>query len=162
MMGKSICYADRCGLAADAARQRGFLRLRGLAVTACCGAAIGLAAWLSPDAAGAGTHRQLGLPVCSFLAQTGYPCPTCGLTTSVSAMAHGRFVLAGGSHPFGVVLFTGLVVLAAAAVYETLTGRKALTRLGRPSWWVWMFIIGIPAGWVLKLIRGIADGTLPM
>ena len=131
-------------------------------MVACCGTVIGLAAWLTPDAAGAGTHRQLGLPVCSFLVQTGYPCPTCGLTTSVSAMAHGRFVLAARSHPFGVVFFAGLVVLAAAAVYEAMAGRKALTRLGRPAWWGWTFVIGIPAGWVLKLIWGIADGTLPM
>ena len=161
-MGKNVCYADRCGLVDDAARQRVFLRLRGLAVAACCGTVIGLATWLAPDSAGAGTHRQLGLPACSFLVQTGYPCPTCGLTTSVSAMAHGRFVLALASHPFGVVLFAGLVVLTSAAVYEAATGQKALSRLGRPAWWIWLFIIGIPAGWVLKLIRGIADGTLPM
>ena len=131
-------------------------------VAACCGSVIGLVAWLTPEVGGVGTHRQLGLPKCSFLAQTGYPCPTCGLTTSVSAMAHGRFVLAAGSHPFGVVLFIGLVVLASAAAVEVLTGQSVLSRLGRPAWWVWAFVIGIPAGWVLKLIWGIADGTLPM
>ena len=127
----------------------------------CCGSVIGLAVWLTPETAGVGTHRQLGLPKCSFLAQTGYPCPTCGMTTSVSAMAHGQFALALASHPFGVVLFSGLVVLAAAAVVEVLTGQSVLSRLGRPGRWVWTFVIGIPAGWVLKLIWGIIDGTLP-
>ena len=127
----------------------------------CCGAIIALAWWLTPAETGTGTHRQLGLPVCSFLVRTGYPCPTCGMTTSVSAMAHGRFVLAFVSHPFGVVFFAGLVVLAAAAVIEALTGQNALSRLGKPAWWVWTFVIGIPAGWVLILIWGIANGTLP-
>ncbi len=128
----------------------------------CCVAAIALAGWLTPVAEGTGTHRQLGLPACSFLVQTGYPCPTCGMTTSVSAMAHGQFVLAFRSHPFGVVFFAGLVVLAAAAVIEVLTGKNTLPRLGKPAWWVWTFIIGIPTGWVLKLIWGIANGTLPV
>ncbi len=160
-MGKSACYTGTDVLT-GAASSRNFLRLQGLTVAACCGTVIGLAAWLTPAAAGSGTHRQLGLPACSFLMRTGYPCPTCGLTTSVSAMAHGRFVLAARSHPFGVAFFAGLVVLAASALIEVLTGQSVLSRLGRPAWWAWMFIIGIPAGWALKLIWGIADGTLPM
>ncbi len=36
-----------------------------------------------------GTHRQLGLPPCNFLVQTGRPCPSCGLTTSFALLAHG-------------------------------------------------------------------------
>lgn len=34
------------------------------------------------------THRQLGLPPCSFYAVTGLPCPSCGFTTSFSLVAH--------------------------------------------------------------------------
>jgi hypothetical protein len=34
------------------------------------------------------THVQLGLPPCSFRILTGMPCPACGLTTSVSLLAH--------------------------------------------------------------------------
>jgi Protein of unknown function (DUF2752) len=36
-----------------------------------------------------GTHEQLGLPPCSFRALTGKPCPSCGMTTSISLAAHG-------------------------------------------------------------------------
>lgn len=46
-----------------------------------------LAGWLNPyDGDGQPrkmeTHRQLGLPPCSFYAKTGLPCPSCGFTTS--------------------------------------------------------------------------------
>jgi hypothetical protein len=38
------------------------------------------------------THRQLGLPPCSFYALTGYPCPACGMTTSFALLVHGDLV----------------------------------------------------------------------
>lgn len=55
---------------------------------------FGLAAWLNPyDASGQprrmGTHRQIGLPPCTFHEVTGYPCPSCGMTTSFALLAHG-------------------------------------------------------------------------
>lgn len=159
-MEKPACYIE-AGFQAGGAGSRNLLRVRGLAVATCCWAVIALAWWLTPAGSGVGTHRQLGLPACSFLVQTGYPCPTCGMTTSVSAMAHGRISLAFRSHPFGVLLFVGVAVLAAAAMFEALTGQNVLARLGKPAWWVWTFIIGIAAGWALKLIWGVANGTLP-
>ena len=159
-MEESTCYIE-ADARAGAANLRSVIRVRGLTVAMCCGTVIAMAAWLTPESAGIGTHRQMGLPVCSFYVRTGYPCPTCGFTTSVSAMANGRFGLALVSHPFGVVFFIGVVVLLSAAVREVATGRKTLCRLGKPSWWIWTFIIGIPTGWVLKLLWGIANGTLP-
>ena len=159
-MEESTCYIE-AEAQAGTANSRGLLRVRGLTVAMCCGTVIAMAAWLTPESAGIGTHRQMGLQACSFYVRTGYPCPTCGFTTSVSAMANGRFALSLASHPFGVVFFTGLVVLFSAALREVITGRKTLSRLGKPSWWVWAFIIGIPTGWALKLIWGIANGTLP-
>lgn len=68
-------------------------------------AVLALAAWLTPDPAGHGTHTQLGLPPCGFLLVTGLPCPGCGLTTAFSAMMHGDLVAAARANPFGVLLF---------------------------------------------------------
>jgi len=38
-----------------------------------------------------GTHRQLGLPPCHFQTLFAMPCPSCGMTTSVSLCMHGDF-----------------------------------------------------------------------
>ena len=36
-----------------------------------------------------GTHQQLGIPPCSMMMITGIPCPSCGMTTSISLLMHG-------------------------------------------------------------------------
>jgi Protein of unknown function (DUF2752) len=58
---------------------------------------FGIAIWLRPyDEQGLPlrmeTHRQLGLPPCSFYALTHYPCPACGMTTSFALLMHGDIV----------------------------------------------------------------------
>jgi hypothetical protein len=35
------------------------------------------------------THRQLGLPPCTFYGVTGLPCPSCGMTTSFALLIRG-------------------------------------------------------------------------
>ena len=138
------------------------LRACGLLVAACCGAILTVAAILSPNPSGTGTHRQLGLPACSFLAQTGWPCPSCGLTTSMADMARGQVARAWKAHPFGVALFAAVAVLAIAGTVQLLTGRNVLTRLGRARWWVLGTIIGLASGWIVVLLTGLAEGTLPL
>jgi hypothetical protein len=56
---------------------------------------FGVAAWLHPYGADGQalrmeTHRQLGLPPCTFYTMTGgWPCPSCGMTTSFALFVHG-------------------------------------------------------------------------
>jgi hypothetical protein len=52
------------------------------------------------------THRQLGLPPCSFYALSGVPCPSCGFTTSFSLIAHGDPVNALRANSVGALLAT--------------------------------------------------------
>ncbi len=72
---------------------------------------------LTPSPAGFGTHQQLGLPPCTFLHWTGFPCPSCGLTTCFAFAAHGEFIAAFIAQPFGVLLFLLTVLAVPFALY---------------------------------------------
>ncbi len=72
---------------------------------------IGLGLYLKPNPSGHGTHQQLHLPPCSVYFLTGRPCPSCGLTTSVSAWLHGDWQLGWRANPFGIVVLMGALAL---------------------------------------------------
>lgn len=93
----------------------------------CCLALAGvialvIAAMLEPDARGYGTHTQLGLPPCGFLALTGSPCPGCGLTTAFAHAVRGDWLLAVGANPFGLALFVAVCACTALSVLAALRG----------------------------------------
>ncbi len=138
------------------------VRLRGLAVAAPIMAIMAVAAWLHPDERGMRTHEQLHLSPCNFLVTTGWPCPTCGMTTSFSALAHGQMALAFRAHPFGPLLAAALMAVWALAMAELATGRAFLTRL--PWRWAWAIygLACLAAGWGIKALLGWANGTFPM
>jgi len=89
--------------------------------------AWGLARWLEPDPVGHGTHRQLGLPPCSFIVLYGRRCPTCGMTTSWAHLARGQVAVAVRANVGGTLL--GLLALAALP--------WILASAGRGRWWAW-------------------------
>jgi hypothetical protein len=60
---------------------------------------------LDPDAGEHGASSQLGLPPCQYHAQTGKPCLSCGLTTSLTCVAHLRLGDAFRANPAGIALF---------------------------------------------------------
>jgi hypothetical protein len=73
---------------------RGWIRvlLVVLALLAC--GVFAIAIYLHPYAADGTpltqeTHRQLGLPPCTFKFATGLPCPSCGMTTSFALLIRG-------------------------------------------------------------------------
>ncbi len=80
--------------------------------------------YLTPDPRGVETHRQLGLPPCGFYRMTGIPCMTCGCTTiTVTHVAHGQFLQAIITQPFGAAVgFLALILLALAPI-GLVTGR---------------------------------------
>lgn len=95
------------------------------------GAILLLAALLEPSPAGHGTHTQLGLGTCSFLAATGVPCPMCGATTSFSLMAHLRPLEALVNQPFAALLFLLTSGVFGISLSETLDPRERWARLSR-------------------------------
>ena len=137
-------------------------RTRRVLVAAALGLAalLGVARRLEPDPRGYGTHRQLGLPPCAFLAVTGRPCPSCGMTTAFAWVARGRFDRAWRANPAGSLLApvcAGLVpwLLAAAA-----TGRPRGSRtLETPLTVLVVAIVAVCLlAWTVRLIIGRESG----
>lgn len=95
-------------------------------------AVLGVAVWLTPNPQGMGTHQELGLPPCGFLVATGYPCATCGMTTSFTWAAHGHLVKAFLTQPAGSVLCVMTMMVAIVSLYAMATGISLLP--------VWKFV----------------------
>lgn len=90
---------------------------------------IGL--YLTPNAQGHGTHQQLGLPPCTIHFLTGRPCPSCGLTTSVSAILHGQLALAWRANPLGFLIIAAALAVALNSLLALFAGRSLRIEPGR-------------------------------
>lgn len=95
------------------------------------GGLLVIAAMLNPDPRGHGTHEQLGigkfkLAPCGMYLSTGYPCPTCGMTTAFSYTMHGNWVRAAAAQPSGFLLALACGVVAIACAWTLVTGRNPL------------------------------------
>jgi hypothetical protein len=83
-----------------------------VALGGCLLALLAVAAWLTPNPQGLGTHRQLGLPPCTFVAWFGIRCPSCGMTTSWSHLLRGNVVGALQANAGGALLAVTAALLA--------------------------------------------------
>ena len=139
------------------------VRLRGGAVLCAVLGAAAVLASLTPSPDGFGTHQQLGGAYCSYLARTGYPCPTCGVTTSMAWSVRGRLFRAWNAHPLGVLLTAALAALGAAGGFELATGRAVLRASRRALVLAAiLFVVGMLGGWAWKVAAGRMDGSLPL
>lgn len=94
---------------------------------------IGASRWLTPSPSGVGTHEQLGLPPCGFLAVTGKPCPACGLTTAFAHLAHLELVASLRAHPVGLVLFALCLALLPSAAIGLARGSSVIEFIDRSA-----------------------------
>jgi hypothetical protein len=117
-------------------------------------ALLTVAAILTPDERGVGTHTQLGLPPCATENLLGVPCPFCGMTTSFSHMAHGEVQEAFVAQPAGALGFVVASVLGLVFVVGLATGKMpgAFKRL-QHAWWPYVFASTIIAvAWAYKVL----------
>ncbi len=125
---------------------------------------LGIAVWLTPSPAGMGTHRQLGFPPCTMVAVTGFPCPTCGMTTAFAYTVRGRWLSAAAVQPAGFLLALATLLTAGLSLSVLLTGRRF--RLNwyrvRPAWVTGVLLGVILLGWATKVGVGMIRGTLPI
>lgn len=109
--------------------------------------------YLAPDTRGHGTHEQLGLPPCGFLMATGFPCPSCGMTTSFALTMRGRWISAFLVQPFGFLLATAVLAAAVGSIMVLKTGKVWVLNWWRISpWWVVVGFLGLLLlGWGFKM-----------
>ena len=117
---------------------------------------------LTPSAKGVGTHQQLGLPPCTFLYLTGFPCAFCGMTTSWTHAAHGHVLSSITTQPMGFALFAVDVALVLWIFGSAIAGRPGfrpealLSWIPRSVWWSalaltlgsWAMKIAVVRGWI--------------
>lgn len=122
-------------------------------------ALFSLAAWLDPyDASGKArkdeTHRQLGLPECTFKNLTGKPCPSCGMTTSFSLLLRGDFIHAYEANEVGLLLASFLLVCIPWAIISLFRNRLVyIESLERAlTWAVAVFLTLLLVRWAIVLL----------
>ena len=98
-------------------------RLTALVIAGAALAVLVIGLLLSPSPTGMGTHKALGLQPCQFLATSGLPCPTCGMTTSFAHFVRGEWLRSFYVQPMGFLgaLATGAIFWA--CFYIAVTGR---------------------------------------
>jgi hypothetical protein len=130
------------------------VRLIPLVVLLLSGGLLSVAAYLTPNADGHGTHKDLGLPSCGFLATTSLPCVSCGYTTSFSMAADGDIWGSMLNQPAGAILALLTATAAMISAYALVVG-LSLVPLAR---WAFQpcFVIGLVVfmivAWMYKIM----------
>jgi hypothetical protein len=129
-------------------------RLIAAVVMLACGVPLVASAWLSPDASGIGTHRQLGYMPCLIPAVTGYPCPTCGMTTAFAHAVRGRWFDAFRAQPMGWVLAVAAMAAVALSLAVLVSGRGWSVNWYRisPVKVILLVVLLFAAAWVYKIM----------
>lgn len=138
-------------------------RLYAAGIAAVALALLVVASRLTPNDRHMGTHRQLGLPPCGFVALTGLPCPTCGMTTAFVCVTHGQLRAALRAQVAGTLLAIGTAVVGMAAALCVVTGRYPTL-----NWYrvdavrlVYWAALALVAAWGVGIALGLLDGSLP-
>jgi hypothetical protein len=92
---------------------------------------FGVAIYLNPytedgEARRMETHRQLGLPECTFKGMTGKPCPSCGMTTSFALFIRGDLWHSAQANFVGTLLALFCLLLIPWCLFCAVRGRYFL------------------------------------
>lgn len=128
-------------------------RLVAAGIASLAASPLAVAAWLEPSGSGVGTHQQLGLPACGWIAGLGMPCPSCGMTTAFAFAARGSLVEAFATQPAGALLALAAAIVALVAAWTSLTASRSWellwSAMGRRFWWGFAAVAAL--AWVYKI-----------
>jgi hypothetical protein len=94
------------------------------------------------------THRQLGLPPCTFYALTRLPCPSCGMTTSFALLVRGDVVNSVRANVAGTVLAVFCLLLIPWCLASAWKGHSVFVRSAQVT-----FVVVILAFFALMVVR---------
>lgn len=128
-------------------------RMLGLMLFLPTASLLGVAAWLSPDAEGHGTHTQLGIAPCGFVERTGMPCATCGMTTSFAHAADGSLLRSFVTQPAGAIMAITTAMVCLISFYALVMGVNLLP-IFRIAWQpkiIVLFGVLVMGAWIYKI-----------
>jgi Protein of unknown function (DUF2752) len=102
-----------------------------------------------------GPRLAHGLPVCTFKALFGIPCPTCGATRAALALA--RFDLAGAfaRSPLAAAAWVALIAGGLVAGVAALLGHGVPELPNRLPWWARLGVVALVlANWAYLIATG--------
>lgn len=104
------------------------------------------------------THTQLGMPPCNFVAMTGKPCPSCGMTTSFALLVRGDVVASARANWVGSIICVLWALMLVWALASGLWGKALFVPPGRGET-VFTVIVGtvlllMLSRWAAVLISG--------
>jgi hypothetical protein len=99
------------------------------------------------------THRQLGLPACSFYRMTALPCPSCGFTTSFSLVMHLDPLNALRANSVGTILALFCLCVVPWAIVSAWRGRYVWVASGEQTLIVCLvaFVVMMLTRWAILL-----------
>jgi hypothetical protein len=112
-----------------------------------------IALWLDPyqadgSARRMATHRQLGLPPCTFYLLTGMPCPSCGMTTSFALLIRGDVINSLRANAAGTLLAIFCLLLIPWCIGSAWFARSLFVRSAQ-----WTFVIVMLSFLGLMVVR---------
>ncbi len=104
--------------------------------------------------------------LCPFRRLTGWPCPGCGMTRALNALAHGQWEVALSLHPLSPIAAAGWLLLGLSTLLKVVFPSCASLRrwgvLGKrirmSTWIVGLASVLVLGVWVIRLIALIASG----
>jgi hypothetical protein len=113
-----------------------------------------MASWMAPSPAGLGTHQELNLPPCGWIAAADLPCPTCGMTTAFAHAADGHLIQSFLAQPMGFLLALATAMTLLVCIHVAITGsrlHRALAKVWsvRLAWWISGLVL---AAWGYKIV----------
>jgi hypothetical protein len=133
--------------------QRSFTRVFG-------GLALAGYAWIGWNLAAGHGHAPV---LCLVKALTGIPCPSCGVTRSLVALAAGDVAGALGANPLGLLAAALLVALPVWMAADALRGTDSLFRayaagercLAQKRWAAHAAVALVAANWIWNIAKGL-------